>query len=348
MIAPRRAAPTSADHLDLAHQVIQLACRAPSVHNTQPWRWRIDGPHIELRADRRRQLDASDGSGRNLAISCGAALHHLRIAAAGLGRAIDVTRLPNVSDPDLVAVVELGRPLPVQPADTDLLDALERRVTDRRRFTSWPVPEERLDHLAADDERWGTRVLALHGDAARHTLESIVEWAMEVHRGDPRRAEEQRRWTGRTSPDGVPLVSLPPQEHLGERRDRFDRIVDPAMETHSVERSDGVLVICTARDDVRAWLDTGEALSSLWLRATSAGLSVVPLSQVIEVPEARQALSDQLFFAMARPQLLVRIGWQEVSRSPMPHPPRRPLEEVLDEPGTTTVGITPRADRGAP
>jgi len=327
--APRRAAPTSADHLGLAHQIIQLACRAPSVHNTQPWRWRIDGPRIELLADRSRQLAVSDGSGRNLAISCGAALHHLRVAAAGLGRAIDVTRLPHVGDPDLLAVVELGRALPVRPADTELLDALERRVTDRRRFTSWPVPEERLDRLAADDERWGTRVLALHGDATRHTLESLVDWAMEVQRGDPRRADEQRRWTGRASPDGVPLVSLPPQEHLGERRDRFDRIVDPAEETNSVERSDGVLAICTAHDDVRAWLDAGEALSALWLRATNAGLSVVPLSQVIEVAETRQTLIDQLFFAMARPQLLLRIGWQEVSRSPMPATPRRPLGEVL-------------------
>lgn len=329
MTALPRAAPTSADHLGPAHQIVRLACRAPSVHNTQPWLWRIDGPRIELRADRRRQLDASDRSGRNLAISCGAALHHLRVAAAGLGRAIDVTRLPHVSDPDLLAVTVLGRALPVQPADTELLDALERRVTDRRRFTSWPVPEERLDRLAADDERWGTRVIALHGDAARHTLESLVDWAMDVHRGDPRRVDEQRRWTGRTSPDGIPLVSLPPQVHIGERRDRFDRIVDPAKETNSVERSDGVLAICTARDDVRAWLDAGEALSALWLRATIAGLSVVPLSQVIEVAETRRTLIDQLFFAMARPQLLLRIGWQEVTRSPMPATPRRPLDEVL-------------------
>ena len=325
-----RSAAKRMDDLDLVKQVVQLACRAPSVHNTQPWRWRSDGENIELRADRDRQLVVSDPAGRNMVISCGAALHHLAVASAGVGRALEVTRLPDVDDPDLLAVAELGRSVPVGPADTASLDALERRVTDRRRFTSWPVPDERLDQLALDDDRRGTRILALHGEATGHTLERLVDRAMEVQRDDPRAADEQRRWTGRASPDGIPLVSLPAQEHVGERRDRFDRIVEPDDETRPLEASDGVLAICTARDDVRAWLDAGEALSALWLRATVAGLSLVPLSQVIEVEETRQTLVDQLFFAMAQPQMLVRIGWQEVGRSPMPHSPRRAFEEVFE------------------
>lgn len=318
------------DDLDVMDQVIRLACRAPSVHNTQPWRWRVDGSRIQLRADRERQLAISDPDGRNLTISCGAALHHLAVASAGVGRALVVTRLPDDNDPDLLAVAELGCPMPISPADAELLEALRRRVTDRRRFTSWPVPEERLDKLAVDDERWGTRILALHGEAARDTLERLVNRAMEVQGGDSRYADEQRQWTGRTSSDGVPTDSLPPHEHAAERRDRFDRVVGRLAGATSLERSDGVLAICTARNDVRAWLDAGEALSALWLRTTVAGLSLMPLSQVIEVEETRQALFDQLFFAMARPQLLVRIGWQAVGRTPIPLTPRRELDEVLD------------------
>ena len=317
--------------LDVVDQVIQLACRAPSVHNTQPWRWRVDGSRIHLRADRERQLAISDPHGRNLTISCGAALHHLTVASAGLGRALEVTRLPDHdNDPDLLAVAELGPRIPITPADVDRLDALGRRVTDRRRFTSWPVPEERLDKLAVDDERWGTRILALHGEAARDTLERIVNRAMEVQGRDSRYADEQRQWTGRTASDGVPNSSLPPHEHTGERRDRFDRAVEPLADATSLERSDGVLAICTARNDVRSWLDAGEALSALWLRTTMAGLSLMPLSPVIEVEETRQALFDQLFFAMAQPQLLVRVGWQAVGRTPLPLTPRRALDEVLD------------------
>lgn len=330
MTRTRSAAKDRAD-LELVHEVVRLACRAPSVHNTQPWRWRIDGPRIELRADRTRQLAISDPDGRNLTISCGAALHHLAVASAGMGRSLTVSRLPDIDDPDLLAVGELGPTTPIARADAEKLDALRRRVTDRRRFTSWPVPEERLDRLAEYDERWGTRILALHGDSARHTLERLVDRAMEVHRRDPGYVDEQRQWTARTSSDGLPLSSLPPQDHVGERRDRFDRIVEPANgDATSLERTDGVLAICTVRDDVRGWLDAGEALSALWLRTTIAGLSLVPLSQVIEVEETRQALFDQLFFAMARPQLLVRIGWQEMGRAPLPLTPRRDLHEVLE------------------
>lgn len=318
------------DDVDVMDQVIRLACRAPSVHNTQPWRWRVDGSRIQLRADRERQLPTSDPHGRNLTISCGAALHHLAVASSGLGRALEVTRLPVDDDPDLLAVAELGCPMPIGPAAAELLDALRRRVTDRRRFTSWPVPEARLDNLAVDDERWGTRILALHGVTARDTLERLVDRAMEVQGRDSSYADEQRQWTARTSSDGVPLVSLPPQEHVADRRDRFDRMVERAGDANSLERSDGVMAICTSRDDVRAWLDAGEALSALWLRATMAGLSLVPLSQVIEVEETRQALFEQIFFAMARPQILVRIGWQSVDRPPMPLTPRRALDEVLD------------------
>jgi len=68
--------------LPLVHELIRSACSAPSVHNTQPWTWRVlDSTTIELYADRTRQLPATDPLGRDLAISCGAALHHLVVAA---------------------------------------------------------------------------------------------------------------------------------------------------------------------------------------------------------------------------------------------------------------------------
>jgi len=315
---------------DVVHRIVGLGCRAPSVHNTQPWRWRADGYRIELRADRGRQLDVSDPSGRNLTISCGAALHHVQVAAAGLGRAASVARFPDAADPDLLAAVELGEPTTTTPEDEELLGALQRRLTDRRRFTSWPVPDERLDHLASVAARWGARVFPLTGSSARATAERLVDRAIEAQRRDPRFIAEQEHWIERTPEDGLPASALPAHRHAGERRDRFDRGFAPALTRRPVESSDGVLAICTSRDDPPAWLDAGETLSVLWLRATIAGFSVVPLSQVIEVDETRLALRREVFYDMAHPQLLVRIGWQEISRPSLPPTPRRPLEDVLD------------------
>ena len=78
-----------------------------------------------------------------------------------------------------------------------------------------------------------------------------------------------------------------------------------------------------------AWLRTGQTLSAVWLQATRAGLSIVPLSQAIEVPETREALHRDVFAGMARPQLLLRVGWQEIARATLARTPRRPLDDVL-------------------
>ncbi|MDX6584329.1 MAG: hypothetical protein QOI10_3513, partial [Solirubrobacterales bacterium] len=59
---------------------LELAVRAPSLHNTQPWRWRVGDESVQLYLDQARQLPATDPEGRELIISCGAALHHLLVA----------------------------------------------------------------------------------------------------------------------------------------------------------------------------------------------------------------------------------------------------------------------------
>src|SRR3954452_13430640 len=118
-------------------RIVELAQRAPSVHNTQPWRWQRTNGALELFADRSRQLAAGDPDGRNLVISCGTVLHHARVVAAALGWSTAVTHLPDTGQPDLLARVELSRRTP-RPDAAALLAAVDRRCTDRRRFTSWP------------------------------------------------------------------------------------------------------------------------------------------------------------------------------------------------------------------
>lgn len=314
---------------DPAGEVVRLACRAPSVHNTQPWHWWAYGSTIELRADRSRQLQVSDPAGRNLVISCGAALHHALVAAAGLGWDVSVEQVPDPTDPDLLAVVKLRHHRRPTPAELDLVEALESRRTDRRRFTSWPVPEGHLARLAEHASGRRARVLPLTGAAARATVERLIEEAIDAQSADPAFAEEQRSWTTGTGPTGIPRSSLPPQDHRAERRDRFERRTAGTPVDGRVATSDQVMAICTARDDAGSWLEVGGTLSAIWLHAQQMGLSLVPLSQVIEVEGTRLALRRHVFFDMAEPQLLARVGWLEVSRSPLPPTPRLPLADVL-------------------
>lgn len=315
--------------------LVAVACRAPSVHNTQPWRWRVRGTRIELWADRSRQLLAADPSGRSLTISCGAALHHLTVAAAAGGWLADVERMPEpVAAPDLLAVVRLT-PGHRSPRALSELRALYLRATDRRRFTSWPVPATTLERLAASGSRPGAVVVPLTDVSARFRVELLVARAVEAQEADPRYAEEQGRWIDRSNADGIPAGAVPAVAYRPRsRRTRFGHGLYPDAPQEVVESSDGIVCIGTgvawpAADGPLAWLEAGEALSATWLGATMEGLSLVPLSQAIEVDDTRIALQHDVLHGRWAPQLLARIGWQELGRSAVPRTPRRPLAEVL-------------------
>lgn len=312
----------------ISRRLLALACQAPSVHNTQPWTWRIDGEAILLYAERSRQLLVEDPSGRNLTISCGTALHHLRYAARALGLDTDVQRLPEGPDGDLLARVRFRHGAPSLTPSEDL-DALRIRCTDRRRFTSWPVPDAELEALAAEAIKNDARALAVTDVALRFRSERIVNRAHDAREGQASAVAEQNRWLARGHSDGIPVTVLPALDDTQSLpRSRFlPGLVTETRDT--VESGDGLVVIGGADDKPEAWLRTGEALSALWLRAVRAGMSVVPLSLPVEVEEMREDLYNQVLSRAFLPHLMVRIGWQAIGRSDLPRTPRRPLDEVL-------------------
>lgn len=309
----------------VATRMVELACLAPSIHNTQPWAWRLSDTEAWLYADLDRQLRAEDPTGRNLVISCGAALHHFQLAAHALGWRADVARIPDLVDPTLLAHLTLRRD--PRPDAVGALDAMRTRCTDRRRFTSWPVPPERLETLceeARDREAAAVPVLDL---GTRFRIEQAVRQAQELHDRDPISTAEQRQWAGRMGHDGLPVQVLPRVVPGQERLSRFEGgLLDDTRP--EVESSDGLIVLGGAEEDRLSWLHTGEALSALWIRATRTGLSVVPLSQPLEVPATHGELQALLRDTLV-PHLLVRIGWQAIGRSDLPSTPRRPVDQVL-------------------
>jgi nitroreductase len=316
---------------DQLHRVVELACRAPSTHNTQPWRWRIVGDtSVELYADRSRQLAVADPDGRNLMISCGAVLHHALEAARSLGLEPTVTLSAVGSDQDLLARVTFSPAQPPADAATRLL-IMEQRCTDRRRFTSWPVPDSRLNTLAQAAAGWGAQAIPITDVTARFRAELLMEQAMTLQAVDTRFSDEQAAWVERGDLDGIRTSNaVPPVAgRLAARPNRFLGETGMPAAERMVESSDGLMAICTAYDAPESWLQAGHTLSALWLHATRAGMSIVPLSQVIEVPETRDALHHDVFADATRPQLVLRVGWQEIARTTLPRTSRRPLADVL-------------------
>lgn len=309
-------------------RLVSLACRAPSVHNTQPWRWRYAGGLLTLSADLSRRLAVEDPRGRDLTLSCGAALHHLQFAARALGWATDVERLPPGPDETELARIRVHRTdrTVVVPEDLELLDA---RRTDRRRFTAWPVPGHRLDDLCRLAAPWGVRAAAVSDDGARFRLELLANQALTALDLDARRQAEQDHWIGRGSADGIPPDLLPDEPDPLQARSRFrpGLLEDTRLVLHGGDR---VIALGGAHDDVAGWLRSGEAMSALWLEATREGLSVVPMSQPTEVEETRREIGRTVLGGAFEPHILLRVGWQAIGRGGLLRTSRRPIADVLE------------------
>jgi hypothetical protein len=312
----------------VVRRLVRLACEAPSVHNTQPWAWRLRPEGMDLYADHQRRLPVADPAGRELVLSCGAVLHHAQVAARALGWEPTVRRFPDPSAPALVAEVRLAPALPPGSAAADIR-ALHERSTDRRRFTSWPVPDERLERLAAEAREWDTEAVAVTDVADRFRIDLLVGRAHQLQARDPDVLAEQQRWIDRRRGDGVPTSTVPDRPAPdASHRSRFG-VGSLEDSGRDLEGTDGMIVLCAEEDAPGAWLRAGEGLSALWLHAVREGLSVVPLSQVVEVAETRAALRHEVFGGLVEPLLLLRVGWQAISRSHLVATPRRPLEDVL-------------------
>jgi nitroreductase len=318
---------------DTVRKAVALATRAPSVHNTQPWRWRTGAESIHLFADWSRQAPATDPDGRDLVLSCGAALHHLRIALAAFGWATTVHHIPNPSDPAHLASIELR---PHEPAAEDIARAatIERRRTDRRRMSSWPIPADDLRLIADRVSREGALAITVTDAATRFRLNGAIAQAAVIQESDPAYALELALWTGRGggADDGVPAASIPAAHHgLGEGQLRtFPRgdLAQPAGKRYDEQTA--LVVIATSSDDLLSRLRAGEATSAALLAATELGLAACPLSQPLEITDTRRMIRDEVLDGAAVPQLLLRLGWAPVSAQPLPRGPRRDVDDVLD------------------
>ncbi|MET0765936.1 MAG: hypothetical protein ABWY29_13810 [Blastococcus sp.] len=321
-------------HLDAttARAAVALANRAPSVHNTQPWRWRIGPNSIHLFVDPARTLPATDPGGRDLRISCGAALHHLRVALLAAGMGTRVHRLPDPAHSEHLAAVETGTAVPT-PDDLAVARAIETRRSDRRVFSTWPVPLEfiaTMTHVAA---REGAVLHVLERESERIAVARLVEVAAVEQALTPDLSQETAAWTGRTrhAREGVPAANVPAQRD-GVVPVRPFAGAEQDQNVLGRDESDGTVlaVLATATDSPIDQLRAGEALSAVLLTATRLGLATDPVSQPLEVPVTRIELRRSLFGDAAEPQVLLRLGWAPISATPVPRTGRRPLQDTID------------------
>ncbi len=308
--------------------VLGLASRAPSVHNTQPWRWRVDESSLHLYSDPGRQLPNTDPDGRDLVLSCGAALHHCIVAWASVGWQAKVTRLPDPDDSSHLAAITLS-PYSADSLDIALAAAIPRRRTDRRHYSSWPVPVGDIALMAARAARNGVTLCQVEDIDRLHKIVSQSIWDHLTHDY----LAELTEWSGRyESVAGVPARNVPVSDRRAKIPGRL--FAGPALAmspgTSAAEDNAVVLALGTRTDDRLAQLRAGEATSVVLLTATSMGLASCPVTEPLEVAETREAVHADIFGGSHYPQMLLRVGWAAINADPLPATPRRDLTEVVE------------------
>jgi Nitroreductase family len=297
------------------------AVLAPSSHNSQPWTIGVEAEVLTVRADRSRALPVTDPDGRELVISCGAALLNARVAAAQLAGGAEWQAFPDPGDPDLLARLRVGEAVPGSADGAMLFDAIPKRRTYRLDFAERQVAPPLVTELSGCARDEGARLRVL-GSAERPVVTALIgegnraQWAD----GDWRR--ELAAWLrSRRMGDGltVPAVVAPLVRQVVTRIDLGAQV---ARRDQRLAESAPVLALLeTAGDAPEDWLAAGQALERLLLRAAASGLQASFLNQPVQVdalrPRLRTAAGGE-----GHPQLVLRLGYPG---KPVPATPRRPL-----------------------
>jgi hypothetical protein len=308
------------------------AALAPSVHNTQPWRFVIDSGGLEIRTDRTRQLAVLDPTGRQMHLSTGCALFNARVSLAASACPTRIERLPDADHPELIARIDLDDAESVEPALAALDHVVELRQTNRRRFAADPVPPELVSTLVSAAATEGATLHPILDSDDRETLARLSQKADRLQITNAAYRAELRAWTTNdpTRPDGVRAAVVPHVD--GTSGDEVPiRDFDthgagwlPAQTQSSAQQC--LLVLGTGIDSPESWARAGEALERVWLEITRAGFVASLFTQVIEQAALRVELRDDLRLGM-QPHVVLRVGRAPVTAASM----RRRVDEMLDD-----------------
>jgi hypothetical protein len=320
--------------MDAIQFAVAAAVHAPSVHNTQPWRFGPGERHIDVFADAGRRLRVADPDGRELMISCGAALFTLRVALRYLGWLPHARLFPDPSRPPLVARMSWDEDrIDADPYEREMYAAVTARHTHRGGFGPAPLPAGTIAALREEAAREGAMLRLVAAGDQRGALAAMVQAGEHTLRLDDRRAAELADWVvAPDSPrrDGIPPAAYPAEPAHTEpdfpSRDFAAGQGWGLAAADTGERSPGVVcLLATSANEPADWVAAGQGLQRVLLRAATCGVAAALHSQPLELPQLRDFIRVQLA-ARAHPQMIIRLG---VTGQAAPASIRRPIGDVL-------------------
>ncbi len=270
--------------------LIRYAVLAPSSHNTQPWQFRITADRIDVFMDEGRWLKVADKDQRELHISSGCALENLLIAAKHFGLAHRIDYLPDPANPMHAATVRVsedGRPSP-SPSD-ELFPMISVRHTNHGEYDGRAISADVLDRLSGCIDEPSVTLLLTANEEIKRKVDELVVRADANEFADPAFREELGHWIGQ----GVFGTSWLMSKISKLAVTYVNMGASIAKKDSAVLMSSPVLgLISSERNDRETQIKVGQVYQRLSLLASASGLWCQPMSQLVQVGEIKQELSQ--------------------------------------------------------
>ena len=274
----------------------RFAVLAPSGHNRQPWKFRIRRDQIDILADRSRSMPTADPRDRELIMSCGTALHHLRVAMMHYGITPVVRIFPNLHEQNLVASIGFGPAFEPTVEQHQLFMAIRHRRTHRAPFVDRDIDEVARERLRAAVESEDVAV-SLIGDAnLKERIARLVSEGELSLLADSDYVADLSRWI--RIPFGRGIAS-----GLSTWRQRRARRLSKLTTSAPL-----LVVLSTPTDTAPAWLAAGQAISHVLLKAREFGIFGSFVNQPVVAANLRPKIAE-LTGGPAYPQIILRMGY---------------------------------------
>lgn len=304
--------------------LLRYAILAPSVHNTQPWTFDVTQSEIRVFANIAAWLEVADRDQRDLYVSIGCAIENLLIAAAHFGWKSEVKYAPEPNNSLLVAAVKLTKQADAPPGgNADLFKAIVRRHTDHGSYDPEPVADSFLHalHTVVTEPELSCSFISDVNILSR--LTDLMIKADATQFANSNYVAELEHWMSQGVFSTAWLL-----KKLSRLAIKVLQSEGAFGQNYWIILKDAPVVgaICSSVDDMSTRLESGRVFERLFLKATAVGLSLEPITHVLQVPDTRKEVAE-IFDACGKyPQVVFRLGFRALDQT---RSLRQPIESVL-------------------
>jgi len=318
-------------------ELIQKAIKAPSGHNTQPWKFKTDEDSITIYPDYNRSLPIVDADNHALFISLGCALENLVIAAQHFGFKTNITYYTEQAGSESI-VVQLT-PSSAEKENGVLFNSIDIRQATRNKYNREPIPEKDIEKLRAISKQEDVQAILITTEKDTQQILELIKEGNMMQFSNPSFIAELIKWirfnkkAAIKQGDGLyGAVTGNPSVPAWFGKLVMKLSYSPKKEASKcvelINSSSALMIFIAERNDKKAWINVGRSFERTVLMAASLNINHAHANMPCEELEVRQKLIDLLGLKNGeQPLLLIRLGYSEK----MPYSFRRPLNDIMLE-----------------